>query len=67
MMAIDLRHHRQVGRGSHDRVVLARGKIGFEAFDRDERSLGAFPAQEAAIDVIHAEVAPSAVDGSKYG
>jgi hypothetical protein len=40
--------------------VLARGQVGFEAFDRDERSLGIFPAQETAIDVIHAEIAPRA-------
>ena len=28
--------------------VLARDKAGFEAFDRDERSIGIFPTQSAA-------------------
>jgi hypothetical protein len=38
--------------------VLARGKVGFEAFDRDERSLGVVPTQEKAIGALHAEVTP---------
>ncbi len=28
--------------------ILARGKLGFEAFDRNERSLGLFPTQREA-------------------
>jgi hypothetical protein len=34
--------------------VLARGRLGFEAFDRDERSLGLFAEQQAAIAAINA-------------
>jgi hypothetical protein len=32
--------------------ILKRGKLGFEAIDRDERSLGLFPSQRAAAAVI---------------
>jgi hypothetical protein len=35
--------------------VLARGKLGFEAFDIDDRSLGVFPTQDAAINAIDRE------------
>jgi hypothetical protein len=32
--------------------ILARGKAGFEAFDRDDRSLGLFPTAKAAADAL---------------
>jgi hypothetical protein len=32
--------------------VIARGKLGIEAFDCDERSLGVYPTQRAAADAI---------------
>ncbi len=32
--------------------VISRGKLGFEAFDCDERSLGTYPTQRAAADAI---------------
>jgi hypothetical protein len=32
--------------------VLARGKLGFEALDRDEHALGIFPTQREAADAI---------------
>jgi hypothetical protein len=32
--------------------VLSRGKLGFEAFDLDEKSLGLFPTQRAAATAI---------------
>ena len=32
--------------------VLARGKLGFEALDREEHSLGIFPTQRAAAAAI---------------
>jgi hypothetical protein len=32
--------------------ILARGKLGFEAFTSDERSLGLFPTQREAADAI---------------
>jgi hypothetical protein len=32
--------------------ILVRGKIGFEAFDRDERSLGLFPTTRAAATAL---------------
>jgi len=32
--------------------ILARGKLGFEALDRDERSLGLFPTQREAAQRI---------------
>jgi hypothetical protein len=32
--------------------VLPRGKVGFEAFDTDQRSLGIFPNQKGAADAI---------------
>jgi hypothetical protein len=32
--------------------ILARGKTGFEAFDRNEKSIGLFPTQRAAADAI---------------
>jgi hypothetical protein len=32
--------------------VLARGKLGFEALDRDERSLGLYPAAPAAANAV---------------
>jgi hypothetical protein len=33
-------------------TMLARGKVGIEAFDADDRSLGLFPNQQAAADAI---------------
>jgi hypothetical protein len=33
-------------------LILARGKSGFEAFDRDDKSLGLFKTQEAATNAI---------------
>jgi hypothetical protein len=32
--------------------VLARGKLGFEALDRDERSLGLYPTAPAAANAV---------------
>jgi hypothetical protein len=32
--------------------ILARGKLGFEAFTADERSLGIYPNQHSAADAI---------------
>jgi len=32
--------------------VIARGKLGFETFDADQRSLGIFPNQKGAADTI---------------
>ena len=32
--------------------ILARGKLGFEAFTRDERTLGMFKTQREAADAI---------------
>jgi hypothetical protein len=37
--------------------ILARGKLGFEAIDRDEQSLGLFRSQRAAADAITQGVA----------
>jgi hypothetical protein len=37
--------------------ILARGKLGHEALDRDERSLGLFPTSSAAADAISKAVA----------
>jgi hypothetical protein len=34
--------------------VLSRGRAGFEAFDRDERSLGLYPAAPAAANAVFA-------------
>jgi hypothetical protein len=36
--------------------IIARGKAGFEAFDRNERSLGTYPTQRTAADAL--EVRP---------
>jgi hypothetical protein len=39
--------------------VLSRGRSGTEAFDANDKSLGVFPDQQAAVNaVIAAEVAP---------
>jgi hypothetical protein len=35
--------------------ILARGKLGFEAMDRDEQSLGLFLSQRAAADALTAK------------
>jgi hypothetical protein len=32
--------------------ILARGKLGFEAFDREERSLGLYPTAGAAANAV---------------
>jgi hypothetical protein len=32
--------------------VIARGREGFEAYDRDERSIGFFPTNVAAADAV---------------
>ena len=32
--------------------VISREKLGFEAFDREQRSLGTYPTQRAAADAI---------------
>jgi hypothetical protein len=32
--------------------ILARGRAGFEAFDREERSLGLYPAAPAAANAV---------------
>jgi hypothetical protein len=32
--------------------VLARGRLGFEALDREEQSLGLFPSQQAAANAL---------------
>jgi hypothetical protein len=32
--------------------ILAHGKLGFEVFDRDERSIGVYPTQREAADAI---------------
>jgi hypothetical protein len=32
--------------------ILSRGKIGFEALDQDERSIGIFPTQREAANAI---------------
>jgi hypothetical protein len=37
--------------------LLSRGKAGFEAYDRDDRSLGIYPDQKSAADAI-SEAAP---------
>jgi hypothetical protein len=37
--------------------IIARGKLGFEAFDRHERSLGAFPSMKLAAAAV-SEAAP---------
>jgi hypothetical protein len=34
--------------------VLSRGRAGFEAFDREERSLGLFPTAPAAANAVFA-------------
>jgi hypothetical protein len=34
--------------------ILARGRAGFEAFDREERSLGLYPAAPAAANAVSA-------------
>jgi hypothetical protein len=34
--------------------ILARGRTGFEAFDRNERSAGLFPTQQAAAAALEA-------------
>jgi hypothetical protein len=34
--------------------VLARGRLGFEAFDREERSLGLFPTAPTAANAVFA-------------
>jgi hypothetical protein len=34
--------------------VLSRGRAGFEAFDRDERSLGLYPTAPAAANAVFA-------------
>jgi hypothetical protein len=39
--------------------VLPRGKVGFEAFDRDEQSLGRFETQAAAAAAIHPHTKPA--------
>jgi hypothetical protein len=36
--------------------ILARGKSGFEALDRDEQSLGLFPSQRDAANAIATRV-----------
>jgi hypothetical protein len=37
--------------------ILPRGKLGFEAFDRHERSVGMFPTQQAAAASLDAAAA----------
>ncbi|MFZ1151423.1 MAG: hypothetical protein WAR76_17065 [Xanthobacteraceae bacterium] len=37
--------------------ILSRGRLGVEAFDRDDVSLGIFPNQKAAADAISEAVA----------
>jgi len=32
--------------------VIARGKLGFEAFDSDERSMGVYPTRREAVNAI---------------
>ena len=32
--------------------VIARGKLGFEAFDSDERSIGVYPTRREAVNAI---------------
>ena len=39
--------------------LLARGKLGFEAFDADDRSLGLFATERDAADAISAKAAAS--------
>jgi hypothetical protein len=39
--------------------ILARGKLGFECFDADQKSLGTYPTQRAAVAALpDAEVRP---------
>jgi hypothetical protein len=42
--------------------ILARGKLGFEAMDRDEQSLGLFPSQRDAANAITAFQSPQGGD-----
>jgi hypothetical protein len=37
--------------------LLSRGKVGCEAFDANEKSLGIFPSEKAAADAVIAEIA----------
>ena len=41
--------------------ALNRGKLGFEAFDADQHSLGIYPTAQAAYEAISAKVAADAV------
>ena len=34
--------------------IIARGKLGYEAFDADERSLGTYSSQRGAADAVSA-------------
>jgi hypothetical protein len=43
--------------------ILVRGKTGFEAFDRDERSLGLFPTPRAAAIALMETI----VSGARLG
>jgi hypothetical protein len=40
--------------------ILRRGKLGFEALDRDEQSLGLFPSQRDAANAIATRVVEGA-------
>jgi hypothetical protein len=40
--------------------LLNRGKLGWEAIDTDDRSLGVFPTQQAASDAISARLEQAA-------
>ena len=45
--------------------ILKRGKLGFEAIDREEASLGIFKTQTAAVNAIFShEKSPAAKDGA---
>jgi hypothetical protein len=38
--------------------IIARGKTGFEAFDRHDKSIGVFTSVKAAAPAVSAEAAP---------
>jgi hypothetical protein len=47
--------------------ILKRGKLGFEAIDREETSLGTFQTQAAAANAIFShEKSPAAKGGANY-
>jgi hypothetical protein len=47
--------------------ILARGKSGFEAFDRDDKSLGLFRTQDMAADAITTKTGESKTPAGQAG